>query len=164
MNVSVHHLLQSCGVQCRQPLKTKLIMNSYFGLGRVIRTRKSCLIARIGPMSMIEVHTSVIKKSVQLENFNGYICCRTVCYSRKKSPRDLGSPGNRQLLLPQPFSPILVFHLNSGTPPHHYLLGSIVESLAPLSISLRLKLIAHPFACFVQFSLSRVVCFSTRRA
>ena len=68
------------------------------------------------------------------------------------------------LLLPQPFSPILVFHLNSGTPPHHYLLGSIVESLAPLSISLHLKLIAHPFACFVQFSLSRVVCFSTRRA
>ena len=44
------------------------------------------------------------------------------------------------LLLPQPCSPILVFHLNSGTPPYHYLLGSTVESLASLSISLRLKL------------------------
>ena len=61
------------------------------------------------------------------------------------------------VLLPQPVSPILVFYLNSGTPPYHNLLESTVESLASWSLSLRLKLIARLFDCFVQLSLSRVV-------
>ena len=44
------------------------------------------------------------------------------------------------------------FHLNSGTPPLHCLFGSIVESLAPLSISLRFRLIARLRACSVQLA------------
>ena len=67
------------------------------------------------------------------------------------------------LLLPQPVSPILVFYLNSGTPPYHNLLESTVESLASWSLSLRLKLIARLFDCFVQLSLSRVVFSGTLR-
>ena len=50
------------------------------------------------------------------------------------------------------FFPDFSFHLNSGTPPLHCLLGSIVESLAPLSISLHLRLISRLCVCFVQSS------------
>ena len=164
MNVSVHHLLESCGVQCYQLPKKKINNELIFWPQQSYPdSRIWTFIAQIGLMSMIKVHTSVFEKSIQLEEFKGYICCRTVCFSRKKLPRDLGSPGNRQLLLPQPVSPILVFYLNSGTPPYHNLLESTVESLASWSLSLRLKLIARLFDCFVQLSLSRVVFSGTRR-
>ena len=55
------------------------------------------------------------------------------------------------------FSPILVFHLKSGTPPYLYFPESTVESLASLRLSLRLKLNVLLIACFVQFNMSRVV-------
>ena len=81
MNASVHHLLQSCGVQCRQlperKINNELIFwpqQSYPDLKVLVSTPHT------GLASMIKVHTSVIEKSVQLEEFNGYICYGTVCH------------------------------------------------------------------------------------
>ena len=42
MNISVYHMLQSCGVQAGGYLKTKVINETHLlGLNRVILTRKS---------------------------------------------------------------------------------------------------------------------------
>ena len=65
MNISVHHLLQSYGVQCCQlperKINNELIFwpqQSYPDLKVLVST------SHIGLTSMIKVHTSVIEKSV----------------------------------------------------------------------------------------------------
>ena len=65
MNLSVHHLLQSCGVQCYQLPKEKINNELIFWpqqsyLDSIILT----FIAQSGLISMIKVHTSAIEKSV----------------------------------------------------------------------------------------------------
>ena len=65
MNVSVHHLLQSCGVQCRQlpesKINNELILwpQQSYPDSRILT-----FIAQSGLISMIKVHVSVIEKSI----------------------------------------------------------------------------------------------------
>ena len=60
--------------------------------------------------------------------------------------------------------PDFSFRLNSGTPPLHCSLRSIVKSLAPLSISVRLRLIACLCACFFQSAWVARSVFNAHRA
>ena len=65
MNVSVHHLLQSCGVQ-RYQLPEEKINNEliFWPQQSYPDSRILTFIAQSGLISMIKVHTSVIEKSV----------------------------------------------------------------------------------------------------
>ena len=65
MNVSVHHLLQSCGVQCRWLPERKINNELIFWPQQSYPDSKILtFIAQTGLISMIKVHTSVIEKSV----------------------------------------------------------------------------------------------------
>ena len=62
MNVSVHHLLQSCGVQCRQLPESKINNELILWPQQSYPDSKMLtLIARTGLISMIKVHTSVLR-------------------------------------------------------------------------------------------------------
>ena len=87
MNVSVHHLLQSCFVQCRQlperKINNELIFwpqQSYPDLKDLVST------SQIGLAPMIKVHTSIVEDSVWLEGLNGCVLCGTVCFSKRNHP------------------------------------------------------------------------------
>ena len=65
MNVSVHHLLQSYGVQFRQLPEEKINNELIFWPQQSYPDSKILtFIAQTGLISMIKVHTSVIEKSV----------------------------------------------------------------------------------------------------
>ena len=65
MNVSVHYLLQSCGVQCYQLPEEKINNELIFWPQQSYPdSRILTFIAQIGLISMIKVHTSVIEKPV----------------------------------------------------------------------------------------------------
>ena len=65
MNVSVHHLLQSCGVQLYQLPEEKINNELIFWPQQSYPDSKILtFIVRTGLISMIKIHTSVIEKSV----------------------------------------------------------------------------------------------------
>ena len=65
MNVSVHHLLQSYGVPCRQLPESKINNELIFWPQQSYSDSKILIfIARIGLISMIKVHTAIIEKYV----------------------------------------------------------------------------------------------------
>ena len=65
MNISVHHLLQSCGVQCRRLLERKINNELIFWPQQSYPNSKILIFsAQIGSISMIKVHTAVIEKYV----------------------------------------------------------------------------------------------------
>ena len=65
MNVSVHHLLQSCGVQCPQLPESKINNKLIFWPQQSYPDfRIVTFIAQLGLISMIKVHTSVVEKSI----------------------------------------------------------------------------------------------------
>ena len=109
MNISVYHMLQSCGVQVGSYPNKKVKNETHIpGLKRVILTFNSWFhFPKIGLSSMIK-STYIFhlgNPNIQ-KNSTCWFYCQTVYYLRKKLSRDLGSPGSRQLLQLQLFSQI----------------------------------------------------------
>ena len=86
----------------------------------------------------------------QRETYNCFlllICCRNALFEHFCSVWNM--------LLPQPASPILVFYVNSGTPPYHWLLKPTGWKFGVLKLILCLILIARPFKFLAKLVVSR---------
>ena len=131
-NIVVYHLQQSCGVHTVSYLKTEVILklilwhqHSYLDL------KVSVFPFPNGPSSMIKVHTSFgweIHLDSWKNSFDAFLLWNSLPL-KEKLPRDLGSPGNHQLLLPQLFSPNLLL-FKFWAPPHHLCLVWSLNSWA----------------------------------
>ena len=107
MNISVYQMLRSCGVQAGGYPKTEVKMKLI-----LLASEEWSWLRNLGfhfPKldypQCLKVHILPFGKSIYLEEFNMVVYYQTVCYSRKKLSRGLGSPGSRQLLRPQLFFP-----------------------------------------------------------
>ena len=108
MNISIYHMLRSCGVQAgsypKTEVKIKLIflalkeLSWLWNLGFHFPELDYPQWLKVHIFSIWEIHTS---RRIQHVVF----IVKTVCYLRKKLSRDLGSPSSRQLLQLQLFSP-----------------------------------------------------------
>ena len=96
----------------------------------------------------LKVHILPFGKSIYLEEFNMVVYYQTVCYSRKKLSRGLGSPSSRQLLQLQLFSQI--FEISD--PPFLFYLGwECVDSWTLFCSSIYYSLVWSEVNCFHAF-------------
>ena len=107
MNISVYHMLRSCGVQAGSYPKTEEKMKLIFLASKELSWlwNLGFHFPKLDYPQWFRVHNLPFQKSIYLEEFNMLILLLNSLYSRKKLSRDLGSPGSRQLLQLQLFAP-----------------------------------------------------------
>ena len=109
-NISVYHMLQSCGVQDGSYPKTEVKkwnsypwpQKSYLDFEIMVP-----IIPKLDYHQLLKCIHLPFGKSRHLEEFNMLVfIVKTICCSKKKFSRDLSSPDSRQLLQLQLFSQV----------------------------------------------------------